>query len=91
MTIRTHHGRRRLDIVFGKYRVGIEVQSVTYHGDEPAMTRDATKMNAFTSEDEWKILLLTPSMMVGQAWEDFVTDLRMTLKTQADRLGEEQP
>lgn len=79
LTIDTVNGRRRLDIVFGDAKVGIEVQSVEYHGDQPAMTRDARKLNAFQVDAVWAILLFTPAMLEGDLWLEFVGNLRELL------------
>lgn len=79
VTVDTVSGRRRLDIVFLDARVGIEVQSVEYHGNSGAMTRDARKLNAFVDGDEWKVLLLTPEMLEGELWQEFLGVLRRLL------------
>lgn len=79
LTITTSAGRRRLDIVFADAKVGIEVQSITYHGDEDAMTRDAIKLNAFRADEEWLVLVLTKPMLHGQRWVDFCATLRHAL------------
>lgn len=83
LTIRTRDGNRRLDIVWRHLAVGIEVNSTAYHGDEDAMSRDAEKRNAVTSDRRWVILVLTPQMLVGAAWDRFLADLRLALTTGA--------
>lgn len=87
MTVEVAGRRRRLDIVFGDARVGIEVQSREYHGDFGAMTRDARKINALAFDGEWLVLVLTPEMLTGEAWDEFVMQLRHLLDTRGRRAG----
>lgn len=86
LTLGTSAGRRRLDVVFGKFMVGIEMQTTAYHGDLPAMTKDASKSNAFVAGDEWKILVATPEMLTGKLRKQFLADLERVLASQARKL-----
>lgn len=87
LTIEVSGRRRRLDIVFGDARVGIEVQSREYHSDFGAMTRDARKLNALAHDGEWVVLVITPEMLTGEAWAEFVRQLRDLLDRRGRRAG----
>ena len=71
--------RRRIDIPYSRYLVGVECLGHAYHSRREDLDRDARRHNAFVTDGDWALLELTWTIYTAE-WSAFVERLATVLR-----------